>query len=94
MSSAVTSTSSLVGMAAGFAAIGTTCMLWCRLPPLVTPTGLPVSTSGTVTWTSAFEVDAQEVDVHQPARQRVDLRVADHRRHLLGLAAVAAAPSA
>src|SRR6185437_15567112 len=42
MSSAVTSASSLVGMAAGFAAIAMTCMLWCRLPPLVRPTALPV----------------------------------------------------
>ena len=35
-------------------------MLWCRLPPLVTPIALPVSTSGTVTCTSAFRSTARK----------------------------------
>ena len=67
MSSADTSTSSLVGIAAGFAAIGIMCMLWCKLPPLVTPTALPIRTSGTVTVHLGVQIDAQEVDVHAAA---------------------------
>ena len=74
-------------MAAGLAAIGMTCMLWCRLPPLVDADRLAGQHQRHGHVHLLVEVDAQEVDVDQPARQRIDLRVADHRRHLLGLAA-------
>ena len=50
----LTSASIFSGMAAGRAKSSSSRRVWERMPPSVTPTGRPTSTSGTLTFTCSF----------------------------------------
>jgi hypothetical protein len=71
-------------MAAGFAATESTCMLWCSLPAVDHADRLADEGERDGDVNLLIQIDPQEVDVHQGLRDRVDLRILDHRRDLLG----------